>query len=194
MNDVVSQTHEHQDHEERRPRRLSFVKVLLGLIILALVAMWVYAFGFAPRKAAYRIDDGAWRARAQEICARYEAQRLELVDTSAGYIADPTDAQMIERADIVEAATDILQASLAEVSAVLPASERDQSLLAQYRSYYDTLIADRRLYVEQLRSLDLQPYTESAVDGGPVTNVITDFTIINEMRACAPPGELGGDT
>ena len=28
---------------------------------------------------------------------------------------------------------------------------------------------------------------------GPVTNAILDFTKVNEMESCAPPGELGGD-
>ena len=68
-------------------RRLTFTKLVLVVICLALLAMWVYAFGFAPKKAAYRVDDAAWRSRAQDICARYETERLKLVDTEAGYIA-----------------------------------------------------------------------------------------------------------
>lgn len=174
-------------------RRLTFTKLVLVVICLALVAMWVYAFGFAPKKAAYRVDDAAWRSRAQDICARYETERLKLVDTEAGYIAEPTEAQMIERADIVDAATDIMAAGLAEVIAVLPASERDRSLVSQYHGYYNTLLADRRRYTAQLRQLVVRPYTETVVDRSPVTNVITDFAIVNEMRACTPPGELGGD-
>lgn len=181
------------DPSAAAPRRWSLTKVLLVAVCLSLVGMWVYAFGFAPRKAAYRVDDAGWRARADEICARFEEQRLELVDTSGGYIADPTEAQMTERADIVDEATDLLQASLDEVTAVLPPSERDRSLVSQYRSYYDMLIADRRRYTASLRQLRLEPYTESVVDGGPVTNVVNDFTIINEMGSCTPPGELGGD-
>ena len=177
------------------PRRITPLKVLLAMVVLGIVVMWVYAFGFAPRKGAYRVDDAEWRARAEQVCARYEAQRLELVDTSAGYIAEPTEAQMIERADLVDAATALLQASLDEVTAVQPASDRDRTLVAEYRAYVETMLADRRRYTEQLRAFDLQPYTETAVDGGsPVTNVITDFTIVNEMRSCTPPGELGGDT
>ena len=40
---------------------------------------------------------------------------------------------------------------------------------------------------------DLQPYGETLVDGGPVTNLLTDFAVVNEIPACAPPNELGGD-
>jgi hypothetical protein len=174
-------------------RRLTFTKIVIIVACVGIAAMWIYAFGFASKKAAYRVDDAAWRARAEQICATYEAKRLELVDTSAGYIANPTDAQMLERADIVDAATDLLQTSLDEVTSVQPASERDRSLVSQYRGYYDMLLSDRRRYTSKLRALDLQPYNETKVDGGPVTNIITDFVIINEMRSCTPPGELGGD-
>lgn len=175
-----------------RPR-ITLTKVALTIICLLLLAMWVYAFGFASKKAAYRVDDAAWRARAQTVCQKYEAQRLDLVDTSAGYIAEPTDEQMLERADVVDRATDILVAEITELMAVQPDNPRDQSLLSEYRGYYQLVIDDRRAYTARLRALDLQPYGETMVDGGPVTNLLTDFTIVNQIPACAPPGELGGD-
>ncbi len=174
-------------------RRITFTKVVLTLVCLLLLAMWVYAFGFASKKAAYRVDDAAWRERAQTVCQRYEAQRLELVDTSAGYIAEPTNEQMIQRADVVDRATDILVAELDELLSTMPDNARDRSLLTEYRGYYQLVIDDRRAYTRRLRDFDLQPYGETMVDGGPVSNLLTDFTIANEIPACAPPGELGGD-
>ena len=178
-----------------RPGRFAPLwKGLIVVSILLLVAMWVYAFGFATKKAAYRVDDDAWRARGQEICTEYEAERLKLVDTDEGYIAEPTQAQMIERADVVDKATDIIVQELTDVLAVPPPTERDQALVADYQRYYETLIADRRAYTAQLRTFELQPYYETLLDGGPVSNLLTDFTVVNEMNACAPPGELGGDS
>jgi hypothetical protein len=168
-------------------------RILITLIIVVIAAMWVYYFFFASAKATYRVDDAAWRERAQSICERYEAERLKLVDTAEGYIAEPTNDQMLERADIVDQATDLLEAELAEVLAVQPASERDRSLLTDYEKYWRILIADRRAYTAQLRTFDLQPYYETLVDGGPVSNTIVDFTTVNEITACRPPGELGGD-
>lgn len=178
----------------RPGRRFSPVRILLTVVVLLLVAMWVYAFGFASKEAAYRVDDDAWRERAQQICEDYEAKRLELVDTEDGYIAEPTEEQMLERADVVDRATDILEEELAAVLALPLSTDRDRQIVSDYEGFYRTLIADRRRYTEQLRAFDLQPYTETKVDGGPVTNVITDFTTVNEIKACAPPGELGGDS
>ncbi|MCU1361956.1 MAG: hypothetical protein JWN99_3245, partial [Ilumatobacteraceae bacterium] len=163
----------------------SFTKIVLIVVCLLILAMWVYAFGFASKKAAYRVDDAAWRQRAQTICKEYEAKRLELVDTAQGYIAQPTHAQMLQRADVVDKATDILEDELAQVIAVQPADPRDRSLIAQYAGYYRTVFGDRRAYTERLRAFDLQPYGETLIDGGPVSNLLTDFTIVNEMPACS---------
>ena len=76
---------------------------------------------------------------------------------------------------------------------VLPESERDQKIALEYQGFYNTLIADRRAYTERLRNFELGPYLETKIDGGPVTNILLDFTTANRMKRCAPPGELGGD-
>lgn len=169
-------------------------RIGLTVIVLLLIAMWVYAFGFAEKKGVYVLDDDSWGERAQDICERYEAERRALVDTDAGYIANPTNEQMIERADVVDRATDLLEAELAEMVAVMPTSDRDRRLVEEYRGYFEIMIADRRAYTERLRAFELGPYLETKVDGGPVTNVLLDFANGNRMPACRPPGELGGDT
>lgn len=191
MTDVLDSS---RDLDPASPRRRwSFTKIVLIIVCLLLAAMWVYAFGFASKKAAYRVDDAAWRQHAQSVCEVAEAKRLELVDTEQGYIAEPTHEQMLQRADVVDRATDILETELADVIAMKPASERDRSLVDEYAGYYRMVIKDRRAYTARLREFDLQPYTETAVDGGPVSNLLIDFAIVNEMPACVPPGELGGD-
>jgi hypothetical protein len=179
--------------EPRRTTGAVVTRVGLTFIVLALVGMWVYAFGFAKKQGVYVLDDEAWTQRAQQICETYEAKRLELVDMDAGYIANPTEEQMIQRADVVDRATDILEAELAEVFAVLPESERDQKIASEYQGFYNVLIGDRRAYTERLRNFELGPYLETKIDGGPVTNILLDFTTANRMKRCAPPGELGGD-
>jgi hypothetical protein len=179
--------------EAPQPRRVTFTKVLLTLVVLGILAMWVYAFGFASKKAAYRVDDDAWRARAEEVCTTYRAERLKLVDMTQGYIAEPTPAQMIERADLVDRATDILEAQFTEMTAVMPPSDRDRSLVAEYESYWRTVFSDRRAYTARLRNLQLEPYFETPIDGSPVTNLLTDFAVVNQIPTCSPPNELGGE-
>ena len=80
---------------------------------------------------------------------------------------------------------------MADIVAVLPPSDRDRSLISEYEAFWKILLADRRAYTEQLRSFDLSPYHETPVEGGPVTNVLVDFAVVNLMSSCAPPDELG---
>lgn len=174
-------------------RRSRWIKGLLVVICLGIASMWVYGLWFASKEATYRVNDAAWRANAEVVCADYERQRLELVDTSEGYIANPTEAQMMERADIVDRATDLLTAELRDISDFPVSTERDRDLIAEYVAFYDTLISDRRVYTAKLRAFQVEPYTETKVQGGPVTNVILDFTTVNQIKSCQPPGELGGD-
>jgi len=68
---------------------------------------------------------------------------------------------------------------------------RDRELIATFEKYYRVIINDRRAYTAKLRKFQLAPYEETSVDGGPVTNVVTDFTSGNNIKACVPPGELG---
>ena len=178
----------------RRTKGAIATRIVLTVVVLLLVAMWVYAFGFASKQGVYVLDDEAWTERAQGICERYEQERLELVDMDAGYIENPTNEQMIERADVVDRATDILVAELDEVFAVMPDSERDQNLANEYRGFYEVLIGDRRAYTARLRNFESRPYLETKIEGGPVTNILLDFTSANDMKRCAPPGELGGDS
>ena len=179
--------------EEARRRRNPWVVGLLIVVCSLLAAMWVYGLFFASKEATYRVDDASWRERAEEICTDYQEQRLALVDMDGGYIEEPTRAQMIERADIVDRATDLLERQLGELVALPVASDRDRKLVDELAGFFRTLLSDRREYTAQLRSFVVEPYHETKIEGGPVTNVILDFTTVNEIKSCAPPGELGGD-
>lgn len=167
---------------------------MLVLICALIAAMWVYAFVFAPKQGVYFVTDKAWRTSADRICASAEQQRLALVDTSQGYISNPTHAQMIQRADIVDRATGILDTMVSKVEALPLAGSDDRERVAIFIKYYRQILDDRRAYTARLRAFQLEPYRESLVNGSPVTNTVIDFTTGNGIPNCMPPGELGGDT
>jgi hypothetical protein len=170
-----------------------WVKATLILICALIAAMWVYAFVFAPKEGVYFVTEKAWRASADQICATAEQQRLALADTDEGYIANPTQAQMIQRADIVDQATDLLDGMVTDIEALPLAGAKDRERVTIFVKYYRQIISDRRAYTARLRAFDLGPYRETLVHGGPVTNVVIDFTTGNDIAHCMPPGELGGD-
>ncbi|HEY0519731.1 MAG TPA: hypothetical protein VGC84_09600, partial [Ilumatobacteraceae bacterium] len=65
--------------------------------------------------------------------------------------------------------------------------------VAIFVKYYRVIISDRREYTARLRAFDLEPYRETLLKGGPVSNTVIDFTTGNGIVHCMPPGELGGD-
>src|SRR4051812_5715997 len=92
------------DGEVTGPPRRRWVTAILVVVCSLIAAMWVYAFGFASKQGVYFVTDKAWRTAADQICVRATQERLALVDTSGGFISNPTHEQMTERADIVDTA------------------------------------------------------------------------------------------
>ena len=176
----------------RKPRR--WVRAILIVICALIGAMWVYAFGFASKTGVYYVTDKSWRTSAEQICVEATQRRLALAHTSEGYISAPTHAQMVERADIVDKATDILDHMINDLEALPLATSDNRERVTIFVKYYREIISDRRAYTARLRAFQLEPYRESLVLGSPVTNTVTDFTTGNAIVHCMPPGELGGDT
>ncbi len=178
------------------PRGRTWVKVLLATLCALTAAMWIYYFFFATEEGVYQMQDPSWRATAQPICTAAQDERNALADTSAGFIQNPTAEQMAQRAEIVTRATDIVEDMLDRIVVIPVDNEKDQIRLEVFEENYRLIIADRRRYAESLANGILVPYTETVVGGGPVSNVVLDFTAGvkgNEVPECSPPGELGGD-
>lgn len=182
-------------HPQLRPGR-TWVKVLLGILLALTASMWVYYFFFASEQGVYQLEDESWRLKAKPICQAAQDERAKLEDTSEGYIENPTVEQMQQRADIVDQATDIVEQMLNDIVAIPVAGEDDQIRMQVFEENYRIILQDRRRYTASLRAGNLVAYTETVVGGGPVSNVVTDFTAGvkgNDVPECSPPGELGGD-
>ena len=182
--------------EPARPRTSAWVKAVLVLCCAVVASMWIYYFFFATDEGVYQLQDKSWRVAAEQVCSAASAEREALTDTSDGYIANPTDEQMVQRADNVDNATDILERMRDDLVAIPVDNEGDATRVEFFAENYRTVLADRRRYTASLRRFELVPYSETVVGGGPVTNVVLDFTAGvkgNDVPECSPPGELGGD-
>lgn len=158
-----------------------------------MVAMWAYYFFAASDQGIYQLTDTSWRVQAAPICAAAGEERIALTDTSAGFIEEPTPEQMVQRAELVEASTAILERMLDDIVAIPVNNERDRELLAVFDKHYRMVLADRLRYAARLRAGDDSPFNETVVAGGPVSNVVTDFTAGvkgNNVPECTPPREL----
>ena len=172
--------------DERPPRR--WVRWMLVVLCLPIVAMWVYAYGFATKEAAVHLDDKAWTERAENICAAANAQRDELFDPRK--IDDAGPDALIQRAVIVDKATAIIERMLDDIVAVQPDNSTDRQLVAQWEGYYRTLIQDRKAYTAGLREGKPNRFDETVVDDQPLSSFLDDFAKPNYMPSCVSPKDL----
>lgn len=166
---------------------------MLAVVIGCFAAFWIWALFFASKEAVNRIDDRAWAARAERICADANEARLALSDYRS--IVGDDDAQIAdlirERADIVDRATDIVDRMLDDVVAVEPSDDKGRAIVPQWEGEYRSYIAARRTYADDLRaSGENLPFYEPGADGLPVSERLETFAGDNDMPSCAPPRDL----
>ncbi len=152
--------------------------LLWGSIVL-LIVFWVWALFFASKEAVNKIEDTAWASRAEAICVDTKAQLRALDAQASGDLA--------VRADLVDRSTDLLGDMLDRIVAVTPSDEKGQAIVPDWESEYRILLDDRYRYADQLRAGENVPFTETAVNGVPITERVEKFTLDNEMPTCAPP-------
>jgi hypothetical protein len=172
---------------ERPPRK--WVRYVIVLVCLPVLAMWIYALGFADKTATVHLDDTAWTERAEGICQQANGQRDALFDPRR--IDDVGPDALDERAAIVDQATDILEHMLDAVVVVQPDSADDRALVLQWEGYYRTLIQDRRDYTARLRAGGPNRFDETVVDDQPLSSFLDDFALPNFMPSCVSPKDLG---
>ena len=162
----------------------SFWRALIAVAVLGLAAFWVWALFFAPKEAINKIGDRAWAERAEAICADAQAERNGLVDERLLDSDDP--AMLAERAAIVDEATDIVETMLGDVVAVAPSDAKGLAIVPQWEADYRTYLGNRRTFTDRLSTGENVPFTETAVDGIPISEKLEQFAGDNEMPSCAP--------
>jgi hypothetical protein len=160
-------------------RRSKARKVVFAVLLVGFVAFWVWALFFASKEAVNKVEDRAWAERAEAICAVYDAQIRALEGEAS------EDIQV--RAALVVESTDLLAAMLDEITDPLPSDEKGRAIVPDWEADYRTLLQNRYDYAERLRSGENVPFTETAVNGVPITERIETFAGDNEMDSCAPP-------
>lgn len=164
-------------------------RIVLTVACALIAAMWVYAFGFAPRESINRINDDAWKARSEKRCQVAEDQRFAQQDLTP---MDPEDpAALSKKADLVDSATDALEQAIDAIARDIPDDAKGRDLVPQWISDYRTYISDRRAFARQLRTAVRRPYfAETEVEGVPISERIGKFARENDMPTCQPPLDL----
>jgi hypothetical protein len=175
------------DNEPRSPWTL-VGRVAVIVLALSLAAMWIFAF-FGDHGVPGRLEDPVFPALAQPVCEATQDRidqlpRADQTPTAAG------------RADVVDQATDDLDAMLVELRGLVPArtaaTEHEVDAVTQWIDDWQIYVQDRRDYTAQLR---VDPMTRFAVtqsdrDKRQVTSALDRFAEINGMGACTIPDDL----
>ena len=163
-------------------------KTVIGTSIIGLIAMWIYAFGFASKESVNKIGDSTWSARAEEICSQAMTKRLELADLRQ--ISNAGSEALNERAALIDKATDTLDAAIREISAVEPTDAKGKAIVPLWIADYKQLIIDRREYADQLRTGVNISFSETMIEGLPISEKISTFAADNRMSSCKVPMDL----
>jgi len=158
------------------------------VVVLAFAAFWIWALFFASKEAVNRIEDRAWSARAEGICADAETARLALADYREVDGDDP--GMLAERGEIVDRSTDIVEEMLDNVVAVAPSDAKGRDIVPQWEADYRTYLGNRRAFADDLRAGLDEPFRETALEGIPISEKLATFAGDNEMPTCAPPSDL----
>jgi hypothetical protein len=170
----------------RGRRSLGRVAGVLGVVLF--VGFWTWALFFASKEAVNKIGDRDWAERAQRRCEQAADERAALADPRR---VDPDDpAMMRERADLVDRATDTIERMLDDLVAVAPTDAKGQGIVPAWEADYRRYVEDRRVFADRVRGGDNVPFSETEVDGIPISERIATFAGDNEMPACAPPRDL----
>ncbi len=165
-----------------------FVRGVLGLVVALITAMWVYGLFFASRQAVNKFDDQAWVQKAQARCLIAEQQRIALADYRI--VDDLGSDATVKRAEIIDSATDTIESFVVEFRANLPRDAKGKAIVGLWLDDYEIYIADRRSFADDLRSgVNLQ-FSETPVDGLPLSEKIATFAAENEITNCKPPLDL----
>lgn len=173
------------DDEHGDRRRVTPGRIATTAVVVALVAMWVYAFsGMAKKDPPDLLDDAAFATAAGPICEDARAQLDEL--PSALEAGTPE-----ERAETVAEANTILTAMVADLRGAAPErDDRDSEITGLWLDDWETHLADRAAYVEDLEAGSEEPAVFTARGGRSITATIDNFAKVNDIADCATPLDI----
>jgi hypothetical protein len=171
---------------DRLPQTRLWLKLILGVIVAGLAAMWIYAFFFASRDNVNSLGDGEWTQRAEVECAAADKAISAL--PTVPELTNLSPEALTERAVVLEESNDILDGMLDKLEATEPADSEGARIAKLWLGDYRIYLNDRIEYAIGLRAATVTEFGESTIDNMPITNFINDVARQNKMPSCQAPG------
>ena len=161
-------------------------KLIVGVVVLASFAIWVYAFsGAARRDAPDLLDDPAFASRAEEICAIAVADVAELPGALSAVDGPDRGRQIV-------AATERFETMLDELDPLVGGSDRDIEIAGGWLADWRVLIQDRYRYADKISAdTGAQFYVTDVGVSERLDRRITRLARTNSMLSCGAPGDVG---
>jgi len=170
---------------ERSARRTMALRSFLAALVVAMGALWVYAFFLAPAGNPDRLEDRAWANDAEARCVQARDE-IALLPTAAS-APDPAT-----RADDLDEATTVVRSMVDDLAVLGGGTADDRHLVALWLADWEVYVADRLAHAERLRNEgDVKPLLTALTSGtGSVLERMNGFARVNDMEACLDPGDM----
>lgn len=156
--------------------------IAVGVVIVAMVAFWVYVFFVAPSAPEDKLNSNAFPLAAQPVCTSV----IKALD--ADHLLNQQAATPSERADLVERQDTKLAAMVQQLRALAPPTGDDGHAISAWLDDWNQWLVDRAAWVGKLRAGQDAPFDEKARDNGePNSKALNAFAVTNAMPACATP-------
>lgn len=158
-------------------------------MVVAMVAMWAYAFSpLARRSAPDAMRDATIGPRAESICKQTADELTRLPKAFA--TGDPAT-----RADVVQSSNEMLARMVEQLEQLEPlgeldAREHDAKIYAEWINDWRTYLHDRQDYVTRLRGDRNARIFVTQKGAKQITEPIGGFARSNVMPSCQPPGDI----
>ncbi len=158
--------------------------IATAVTVVGSFGFWGYALsGAAAKDPPDTITDMDYRRSAQALCQPFNDVILALPPAPAA--TSPTD-----RATVLSQANDHVTDMVAELQALRPVGTVNQAIVTAWMADWDRYLADRRSYLEVLQQGRDAPFTLTLKDGENYTKAMDNLAQINDMTACATPGDV----
>lgn len=183
---AVPATTDDPEVDEPLAMRWSVGRVLAVLTMVAIAVFWAAVFAGLPKRAnPDRLDDRAFVTRTEARCVTLLADLADLPNGS--FVQDP-----VERARVLDEATDRVEAMVDAIDADAPTTGDDARSVEGWIADWRTYVANRRDYADRLRvDPEARLLLDQSLGGDSVDKPIEIFADVNDMPSCATPGDVG---
>ncbi|MFN0029280.1 MAG: hypothetical protein ACKV2O_19155 [Acidimicrobiales bacterium] len=158
--------------------------MVTAVVVVGSFGFWGYALsGTAAKDPPDTLTDENYRRSAQALCQ-------PLRDAIDALPPAPSATSPQDRAEVLGVANDRVVEMVAGLRTLQPDPARDQRIVTEWLADWERYLTDRGDYLAVLREGRDEPFRLTLKDGNNYTKAMDNLAEINDMPACATPGDV----